>query len=70
MAVMAEDCTRNEVWKKSASQVANKFDELADHYVRLYEHEKPKIHDTFNNLIMNIPHMELLSMMSPGIVKQ
>ena len=32
---------RNEVVKKSVLQMADKFDELVDHYMKLYEHEKP-----------------------------
>ena len=51
---MAEEDLRNEVWKNSASQWADKFDELIDYYTGLYEHERPR-HSTHEMAISAIP---------------
>ena len=50
--------------------MADKFDELVDHTMKLYEHKKPKKPETIiDNLVMSTSHMELLSMAPPGVIK-
>ena len=49
---MAGEYVRNEVWNKTASQVAGKFDELLDHYLKLYIHEKPRMPATIDDNIV------------------
>ena len=53
---MEEDCLMNKVWKKSTSQMANNFDDPVDHYMKLYEHEKPKKPDIIDSLLMCTLH--------------
>ena len=38
--VTAGEYLRNEVKKKSAIQAEDKFDELVDHYLKLFKHKK------------------------------
>ena len=58
---MAEGYLRYVMWKRSTSQVADKF-ELIDHYMKQYEHMKPKKPYRIDNLIMSTLHTEPLSM--------
>ena len=67
--ITAEDYLRNRVCKKSVLKTAYKFDELVDHYTKLYKHVTPKKPGTIGNLVMNTPHTVLLSLPSPGKVQ-